>query len=66
MFSIYALIQNTVGICYETSESTDILDEHRAVYQAIKDKNPALAREKMNIHLENVLSRIHYFFKKKS
>ncbi|MBU1696143.1 MAG: FadR family transcriptional regulator [Proteobacteria bacterium] len=66
MFSIYALIQSTVGICYETNESWDILEEHRAVYQAIKDKNPELAREKMHIHLDKVLTRIHYFFEKKA
>ena len=66
MFSIYALIQSTVGICYETSESIEILEEHKEIYWAIKDKNPALAREKMNIHLDNVLSRIHKFFEKKS
>ncbi len=66
MFSIYALIQSTVGICYETNESSDILEEHRDVYLAIKDKNPKLAREKMNIHLDKVLSRIYTFFEKKN
>jgi len=66
MFSIYALIQSTVGICYETNESRDILEEHRAVYQAIKDKNPDLARQKMHMHLDKVLSRIYYFFEKKN
>ena len=66
MFSIYALIQSTVGICYETNESWDILEEHRVIYQAIKDKNPMLAREKMHIHLDKVLARIHYFFEKKA
>jgi len=65
MFSIYELIQSTVGICYETNESSDILEEHRDIYQAIKDKNPAFAREKMNVHLDKVLSRIHTFFEKK-
>jgi len=65
MFSIYALIQSTVGICYETNESMDILAEHRDIYEAIKDKNPDLARQKMEIHLDKVLSRIHTFFEKK-
>ena len=66
MFSIYALIQSTVGICYETNESMDILEEHRNVYLAIKDKDPKLARQKMNIHLDNNLTRIHTFFNKKA
>lgn len=66
MFSIYALIQNSVGICYETNESLDILEEHREIYHAIKEKNPELARLKMNIHLDNVLTRIYRFFKEKS
>lgn len=66
MYSIYALIRTTVGICYETDESLDILEEHQNIYQAIKDKNPELARQKMNIHLDKNLSRIHKFFAKKN
>jgi len=66
MFSIYALIQNTVGICYETNESLDILEEHQDIYHAIKNKDPKLARQKMDVHLNNVLYRIHKFFEKKS
>lgn len=65
MYSIYALIQETVGICYETNESRDILEEHRAVYQAIEDKNPDLARKEMNIHLDKVQDRVHQFFNDK-
>jgi len=66
MFSIYALIQDTIGICYEINESVDILEEHREIYLAIKDKDQDLARRKMNVHLDNVLSRIHKFFERKS
>jgi GntR family transcriptional repressor for pyruvate dehydrogenase complex len=66
MFSIYALIQNTVGICYETNESFDILKEHQDIYLAIKDRNPKLARQQMNAHLDKILFRIHKFFEKKS
>ena len=65
MYSIYALIQETVGICYETNESRHILEEHKEVYRAIQEKNPDLARKMMNIHLDKVQDRVHRFFKAK-
>ena len=66
MYSIYALIQDTVGICYETSESLEILDEHRNIYSAIKERHPKKARQEMNVHLDNVLTRINSFFKNRT
>ena len=30
------------------------IDEHTAIYEAIKDQNPALAREKMKIHFKTL------------
>ncbi|WP_161626828.1 FadR/GntR family transcriptional regulator [Desulfospira joergensenii] len=62
MYSIYALIRDTVGICYETDESRDILEEHQNIFKAIKDKNSELARRMMNAHLDKVQARVHRFF----
>ncbi|MFH2091763.1 MAG: FadR/GntR family transcriptional regulator [Pseudomonadota bacterium] len=66
MYSIYALVQDTVGLCYETNESIEILKEHQKIFDAIKQKDKNLALEAMNSHLDIVLLRIKKFFDKKS
>ncbi|WP_161626827.1 FadR/GntR family transcriptional regulator [Desulfospira joergensenii] len=65
MYSIYALIQDTVGICYETDESRDILEEHENIFRAITDRDQKQARREMNLHLDKILSRTHNFFEEK-
>ncbi|WP_300675168.1 FadR/GntR family transcriptional regulator [Desulfoluna sp.] len=62
MFSIYGVIQNSVIISYEDSQTQEILEEHLNIYQAIKKRDPKLARLEMKHHLDRVQARIHLFF----
>ncbi len=65
MTSIYGIIQNSVGICYEENDASSILDEHQRIYLAIKQRDANLARNEMERHLDSVQARIHKFFEKK-
>ncbi len=65
MYSIYSLIQDTVGICYESNDNLEIIKEHRNIYLAVKARDPELAAQKMAYHLDRIRERIHAFFDKK-
>ena len=66
MSSIYEMIQNSVGICYEENDTAQIFDEHRNIFLAIKQKDSKLAQIQMGHHLNSVQTRIHNFFAKKT
>lgn len=65
MYSINSLIQDTVGICYESQDNREILKEHQDIFLAIQARDPDLAAEKMTWHLDRIRERIHTFFAKK-
>ena len=43
----------TYHVCDDNLAMTGI-DEHTAIYEAIKDQNPALAKEKMKLHFKTL------------
>ncbi|MCG8563961.1 MAG: FadR family transcriptional regulator [Desulfobacterales bacterium] len=65
MYSIYSLIQDTVGICYESDDKRQIIREHKEIFLAIKAGDPDKAQEKMIYHLDRIRERIHAYFAKK-
>jgi len=54
---LLALNESRANTLTTPGKSKIILEEHRMIYQAIKDHNPHLAKEAMYSHLQNVKQR---------
>ena len=59
MFSIYDLLKETVGLCYYDDEAENIFRQHCRIVEAIKDKDPQQARERMEEHLSYIKSLVN-------
>ena len=58
MFSIYDLLKETVGLCYYNDEADNIFKQHCRIVEAIKDKDPQQARDRMEEHLSYIKSLV--------
>jgi len=58
MFTIYDTIREFIGKYFHNINYSDVYRQHRGIVQAIKKKNPEVAREKILRHLEYVENRI--------
>ncbi len=59
MFSIYDLLKETVGLCYYNDEAENIFRQHCKIVEAIKSKDPQLARQRMEEHLTYIKSLVN-------
>ncbi|THB76528.1 MAG: FadR family transcriptional regulator [Desulfobulbaceae bacterium] len=59
MFSIYDLLKEKVGLCYYEDEAEHIFQQHGAIVEAIKAKDPERARKGMEDHLQYVKSLVN-------
>ena len=59
MFSIYDLLKETVGLCYYDDEAENIFRQHCRIVEAIKSKDPQLARHRMEEHLTYIKSLVN-------
>ena len=58
MFSIYDLLKETVGLCYYNDEADNIFKQHCRIVEAIKNKDPQQARDRMEEHLSYIKSLV--------
>ena len=59
MFSIYDLLKETVGLCYYNDEAENIFQQHCRIVEAIKEKDPQRAKERMEEHLTYIKSLVN-------
>ncbi len=59
MFSIYDLLKETVGLCYYNDEAENIFQQHCRIVEAIKEKDPQRAKERMEEHLSYIKSLVN-------
>ena len=59
MFSIYDLLKETVGLCYYNDEAENIFQQHCRIVEAIKEKDPQCAKERMEEHLSYIKSLVN-------
>ena len=59
MFSIYDLLKETVGLCYYNDEAENIFQQHCRIVEAIKEKDPQRAKDRMEEHLTYIKSLVN-------
>lgn len=58
MYTIYDTIRESIGKYFQSINYNDVYHQHQDIVQAIKNKNPEEAREKILEHLEYVETRM--------